>query len=75
MKCSSDSSLPLHLILEDMVEKSVVQLEQMGLNASVSGFHFKVLSFTLRKALHVKSTCKTRELNALFMKNVKSKII
>lgn len=76
MKCSSDSlSFPFHLILEYMVEKSVVQLEQVGLNARVSGFYFKVLSFALRKALHVKATCKTRELNALFMKNVKSKIV
>ena len=58
---------PLHLILEYLVEKSVVQLEQVGLNASVSGFYFEVFSFALRKALQMKATRKTRELNALFM--------
>lgn len=61
-------SSPLHLILEYMVEKSVVlQLEQVGLNASVSGVYFKVFSLALRKVLHMKAMHKTTELNALLM--------
>lgn len=52
MKCSSDFvSSPLHLILEYVVEKSVVQLEQGGLNAGVSGFYLDVFSLALTKAL------------------------
>lgn len=53
-------SSALHLILEYMVEKYVVvQLEQVGLNASVSGFYSEVFSLALRKALHVKAMHKT----------------
>lgn len=43
-----------------------LQLEQVELNARVSGLYSEVF-LALRKALPVKATCKTRKLNALFM--------
>lgn len=63
LKCSSDFVSSLLLLLEYVVEKSVVPLEQVGLNAGVSGFYLDVFSLALRKALHVKATFKTGEFN------------